>query len=891
MQEKTEFPKAYEPSFYEDGIYATWEASGFFNPDGLPGDRKEAFCIVLPPPNVTGTLHIGHAMMLAIEDAMVRFARLQGKKTLWLPGTDHAAIATQTKVEKLLMEEGMKDPRTELGREKFLERVRAFAAQSHDTIVGQCKKMGASLDWSREAYTLDDARTHAVHTVFTRMYEDGLIYRGYRLVNWCPRCKSTLADDEVEHEEKNTVLYTFRYDKNFPIAISTTRPETKFGDTAVAVHPDDERYTAQVGKEFHATFVEQPLTIKMIADASVDPAFGTGALGVTPSHSHIDADLAYAHHLAFRQVIGEEGKMTDVPSAFLGKDVKEARAAVVAWLRQEGLLEKEEDTTQNLSVCYRCGTAAEPLPKEQWFIGVDRPFAFRASSHAPITGIKDGQQVTLKELMRRVVESGEVNIIPDRFKKTYEHWIEHLRDWCISRQIWFGHQIPVWYRGEEIFVGAEAPQGEGWRQDPDTLDTWFSSGLWTFSTLGWPQKTKDMETYHPTSVLETGYDILFFWIARMVLMTTYALGEIPFHEVYLHGLVRDEEGRKMSKSLGNVIDPLEVIKKYGADAVRLSLVLGTSAGNDLRMSEEKIASFRNFANKLWNIARFIITTSQGSKTNTLLPQTVADRWILSRLSEVTKHVTELYGRHEFSLAGEILRDFTWSDVADWYVEIAKIQRKEGQQDSTDGVLRHLLQTLLTLWHPLMPFVTETLWKQAGFEGLLIVSAWPVQEGLDDQKAKEDFGLLQEVVVAIRHLRALHRVEPGVFVRACLFSSRQEAFLREQEEIIKALARVKELAFGEPDPSQETASQTFAKGCVHLFLEGLVDTKAEEARLQKEIEEVRAYLFSIETKLQNQELRSKAPPHVIKIMEAKQEEAAARLLVLEQQKDSEEQKKK
>jgi len=493
--------------------------------------------------------------------------------------------------------------------------------------------------------------------------------------------------------------------------------------------------------------------------------------------------------------------------------------------------------------------------------------------------------------MRRVVESGEVNIIPDRFKKTYEHWIEHLRDWCISRQIWFGHQIPVWYRGEEIFVGAEAPQGEGWRQDPDTLDTWFSSGLWTFSTLGWPQKTKDMETYHPTSVLETGYDILFFWIARMVLMTTYALGEIPFHEVYLHGLVRDEEGRKMSKSLGNVIDPLEVIKKYGADAVRLSLVLGTSAGNDLRMSEEKIASFRNFANKLWNIARFIITTSQGSKTNTLLPQTVADRWILSRLSEVTKHVTELYGRHEFSLAGEILRDFTWSDVADWYVEIAKIQRKEGQQDSTDGVLRHLLQTLLTLWHPLMPFVTETLWKQAGFEGLLIVSAWPVQEGLDDQKAKEDFGLLQEVVVAIRHLRALHRVEPGVFVRACLFSSRQEAFLREQEEIIKALARVKELAFGEPDPSQETASQTFAKGCVHLFLEGLVDTKAEEARLQKEIEEVRAYLFSIETKLQNQELRSKAPPHVIKIMEAKQEEAAARLLVLEQQKDSEEQKKK
>lgn len=885
MQEESAFPKAYEPSLYEDGIYAAWEASGFFNPDNLPGERHEAFSIVLPPPNVTGTLHVGHAMMLAIEDAMVRFARLQGKKALWIPGTDHAAIATQTKVEKLLMQEGMKDPRGELGREKFLERVRAYAAQSHDTIVGQCKKMGSSLDWSREAYTLDEARSRAVRTVFKRMYDDGLVYRGYRLVNWCPRCKSTLADDEVEHEEKQAKLYTFRYDKNFPLAISTTRPETKFGDTAVAVHPQDARYTKWVGKELEAIFAGQHLKIKVIADASVDPAFGTGVLGVTPSHSHSDADLAYAHNLVFRQVIDEEGKMMDVPSDLLGQEVIAARKQTIEWLRQEGLLEKEEDVTQNLSVCYRCGAAVEPLPKEQWFIGVNRPFTFKASDHAPIKGLQDGQQITLKDLMRHVVETKQIEMIPDRFEKTYDHWIKHLRDWCISRQIWFGHQIPVWYRGEEIFVGVEAPEGDGWVQDPDTLDTWFSSGLWTFSTLGWPEKTKDFQTYHPTSILETGYDILFFWIARMILMTTYTLGEIPFKQVYLHGLVRDDQGRKMSKSLGNVIDPLEVIAKYGADAVRLSLVLGTSAGNDLRMSEEKIAGFRNFANKLWNIARFIVTTSKEKNGEKPDPQTIADHWILTKLSEVIKQVTRLYNQHEFSLAGELLREFTWSDVADWYVEIAKIERKQGRQESTDGILFYLLRHLLILWHPLMPFVTETLWKQAGFEGMLIVNNWPLGMGEEDQKAKDSFSIVQEIIVAIRHLRSLSRVEASAFVHVSVSIPGGSAFLEEQSELIKTMARVKDLHIGEPDFVADAAVQTISKGCVYLSLEGLVDVELERKRLEKEIEETRAYLLQMERKLQNAEFVSKAPESVVRSMETKRAEASARLATLEQQKDS------
>ncbi|MEK9158778.1 MAG: valine--tRNA ligase, partial [Patescibacteria group bacterium] len=613
-----ELPKAYNPADYEDKIYQKWEESGLFNPDNLklaknakpclPAGRP--FSIVLPPPNVTGTLHLGHAVMLAIQDVMVRYHRMKGDKTLWLPGTDHAGIATQTKVEKILMKEGLKNPKEELGREKFLARVRKFAQESHDTIVNQCKKMGASLDWSREAFTLDEPRALAVRAVFKKMYDDGLIYRGYRIVNWCPRCQSTLADDEVEHKEQKAKMYTFRYSQDFPFAIATTRPETKLGDTAVAVNPKDKRYKKYIGKTFEiknfagglpteASAKAGPdLKIKIIGSKEVDMKFGTGALGVTPAHSLVDYKMAQENDLPVIKVIGEDGKMTKEAVQYAGLPVLSAREKVVEALRRAGLMEKEEESINNLSVCYRCDTPIEPLPSQQWFISVSSKFKVQSSK---IKGVKAGQKTTLKELMQKAVKGGQIKIIPERFKKTYFHWIDNLNDWCISRQIWYGHQIPVWYKGEETYVGVEAPKGVGWKQDPDTLDTWFSSGLWTFSTLGWPKETADLKTFHPTSVMETGYDILFFWVARMILMTTYVLGEVPFETVYLHGLVRDEQGRKMSKSLGNVIDPLDMVKKYGTDAVRLALLLGNTPGNDMALSEEKIAGFRNFTNKLWNI--------------------------------------------------------------------------------------------------------------------------------------------------------------------------------------------------------------------------------------------------------------------------------------------------
>ncbi|MFH1767143.1 MAG: valine--tRNA ligase, partial [Patescibacteria group bacterium] len=607
-------PKAYEAKDVEDKIYKSWEKSGYFNPDNLPNlaDRQEVFSIALPPPNVTGTLHMGHAAMLAIEDAMTRFARMSGKRALWLPGTDHAAIATQTKVEKLLIKEGIKDPRHELGRDKFLERVEKFAQESHDTIVNQMKKIGTSVDWSREAYTLDEPRNRAVNAAFKKMYDDGLIYQGFKVVNWCPRCKSTLADDEVEYKEGTAKLYTFKYDQNFPISISTTRPETKLGDTAVAVNPKDKRYKKFVGQEFSVEFAGGPLKIKIIADEGVDPDYGTGALGVTPAHSKIDEEIAKNNGLPYIDVIDEQGKMND-QSGMSGLTTLEAREKVVAWLRENNLLAGEEEASQNLSICYRCSTAIEPLPKKQWFIDVNKEFIFHQSKRAPISKLKDGQKATLKSLMQHVVKNGDIKILPNRFDKTYFHWIDNLRDWNISRQIWFGHRIPVWYKDDKIKIG-DVPEGVGWEQDPDTLDTWFSSGLWTFSTLGWPdENASDFQLYHPTSVMETGYDILFFWVARMILMSTYLLGEVPFRTVYLHGLIRDEEGHKMSKSLDNIIDPLDMINSFGADATRLSLLVGATPGSDMKLSEDKIAGYRNFTNKLWNIARFVLLNVEDIK--------------------------------------------------------------------------------------------------------------------------------------------------------------------------------------------------------------------------------------------------------------------------------------
>lgn len=873
-----EMEKAYEPGKFEDSIYAAWEASGFFNPDKLPGSRKEPFSIVLPPPNVTGTLHVGHAVMLALQDLMVRFERMRGRLALWIPGTDHAAIATQTKVEKLLKKQGQS--RYSLGKEKFLKEVLKFAEESKTTIRKQMRKMGSSCDWSREAYTLDEERSKAVRTVFKMMHDDGLIYRGNRVVNWCPRCASTLADDEVQHEPRKAELWTFKYGKDFPIAIATTRPETKLGDTAVAVNPKDARYKKYVGQTFEVDFVGTKLKLVVVADPSIDSEFGTGAVGVTPAHSAVDALLAEKHNISSIQIIGEDGKMLKTAGeAFTGLTVSEARDKVLARLKDAGLLQKTEEVEQNVATCYRCNEVIEPLPKLQWFIGVNKEFSFRQSERNPIKGLKNGERVTLKRLMQHVVKNGEIKILPERFVKTYFHWIDNLRDWNISRQIWFGHQVPVWYKGDKMYVGAEMPKGEGWSQDSDTLDTWFSSGLWTFSTLGWPKDNKDLRTYHPTAVMETGYDILFFWIARMILMSTYALGEVPFRTVYLHGLVRDVEGRKMSKSLGNIIDPLDVSAKYGTDAVRLSLILGSSPGGDAKIWDEKIAGFRNFTNKLWNISRYVLATvgKDGLKTaGRGLPEPVSlsDKWILSRLAAVAASVTKKLEDFEFSGAGEELRDFTWSEFADWYLEASKIQINSGSKEAVSSakeILAYVLRNILKLWHPFMPFVTEAVWQNtnaAHGKDFLMVEEWPQTLGKEDKAAVRDFEKIKEVVTLVRNMRAEQKVDPKTKLDIYVSAGAAAKILENESETLRSLSRAEKLNFLKKAIKPKGAVGGVV-GSISVFVHmGEADTASRALRLHKDLEEAERYLAMLKAKLGNKDFISRAPKPVIEAEKAK-----------------------
>ena len=756
MNEK--FLKPYNPAETEDHIYKLWQESGYFNPDNLPEKQKgkdgkirfeEPFSIVLPPPNVTGVLHMGSALMLAIEDIMVRYARMKGKKTLWIPGTDHAAIATQAKVEKEIQKKEGKS-RYDLGREELVNRIEIFAKESHDVIVTQIKKMGCSIDWSREAFTLDEKRNLGVRTAFKKMYDDGLIYRGYRVVNWDPKGQTTISDDEIVYETRKAKLYTFKYSKEIPISISTTRPETKLGDTAIAVHPDDIRYKKYIGKEYDIVFAGEPVHLKVIADNAVEKNFGTGALGVTPAHSIIDWEIAQRHGLPLKQVIDEHAKMTVGTDKIKGKKTAEAREAVVTWLKDEGLLEKEEEVEQNISTAERTGGIVEPLPKLQWFVDVNKEFDREN---------KDKTKTTLKKLMIEAVSSGETKIIPNRFEKVYFSWIENLRDWCISRQVWYGHRIPVWYRNnektknslgsaqesEEIYCDINPPEEGEWRQDEDTLDTWFSSGLWSFSTLGWPTSentTKasksgpenDLANYHPTTILETGSDILFFWVARMILMSTYLLNEVPFKTVYLHGLVRDGQGRKISKSLGNNLDPLDLIAKYGADAVRMSLIVGVGPGNDSKVGEDKVKAYKNFANKIWNITRFILTSADTYKI-TYNPSfdkwTEKDRAHLKTLENLTGEITREMDDYKFYLVAEKLYQYVWHEFADKVIEESKkILSGSDKDDSNDSddinsnktissdddktsriqFLLHALHTILKILHPFMPFVTEEIWS-------------------------------------------------------------------------------------------------------------------------------------------------------------------------------------
>ncbi|MFA5987330.1 MAG: valine--tRNA ligase [Candidatus Paceibacterota bacterium] len=741
MDEK--FLKPYSPKDVEKNIYQLWEKSGYFTPENLVKDKiipenAPKFSIVMPPPNVTGVLHMGHALMLTIEDIIVRYKRMQGFKTLWLPGTDHAAIATQSKVEKEISKKEGKS-RYDLGREELLKRVNQFAKESHDTIISQTKIMGSSADWSREAFTLDETRNRAVKTIFKKMYDDGLIYRGHRIVNWDPKGQTTISDDEIVYKEEKATWYTFKYG---PFEIGTTRPETKFGDKYVVMHPDDQRYAKyKNGDTFELEWINGKTKATVVKDGVMDMETGTGVMTITPWHSAVDFDLAERYGLDKEQIIDKNGRMLPHTGEFAGMKIADARLKIVEKLREKGLLIKEEPYTLNLATAERTGGIIEPQIMNQWFVSVNKEFVLPESK---IDGIKSGSKTTLKEIMRKVVSNGQIKIIPDYFEKTYFHWIDNLRDWCISRQIWYGHRIPVWYKDDKVFCDTEAPKEEGpasnntdktasgkWLQDEDTLDTWFSSGLWTFSTLGWPEKTKDLEVYHPTDLLETGYEILFFWIARMIMMTGYALGDIPFKTVYLHGTVRDGQGRKMSKSLGNGIDPIDVSEKYGADAGRMSLIYGTAAGTDSKISEDKIRGYKFFCNKLWNIARFVVSSggiiNENSSTNLI----EADKIILDDLQKVVVDITKQIDDYRLHLAAENAYQYVWHTFADKIIEEAKPRLKSPDQvtvESTKFMLGKVLVTCLKLLHPFTPFVSEEIWQTmyGGSKGLLMVQKWPAK---------------------------------------------------------------------------------------------------------------------------------------------------------------------
>ncbi|MBI2109293.1 MAG: valine--tRNA ligase [Parcubacteria group bacterium] len=723
--------KPYNPKEAEDKIYKLWEESGFFNPDacvekGVTDKNAEPYSIVLPPPNVTGTLHMGHAAMLAIEDILIRYNRMKGKKTLWIPGTDHAAIATESKVEEILYKKEKKT-RHDLGRDAFLKRVEAFAQESHDTIVHQLKKMGSSLDWTREAFTLDEKRALAVRTAFKNMYDDGLIYQGERIVNWDPKMQSNVSDDEIEWVEQKTNFYYLKYG---PFTIGTARPETKFGDKYVVMHPKDSRYKQyKHGDKIKLEWINGPITATVVKDEAVNMEFGTGVMTITPWHDATDFEIAERHNLDKEQIINERGILLPIAGKFAGEHIKKAREKIVEKLKQKGLLEKvDENYVNRIATNYRGGGVIEPQIRKQWFIGVNKKFKLRNSK---LKGIKSGQEVTLKELMLHVVTTKQINIIPDNFEKTYFHWINNLRDWCISRQIWYGHKIPVWYKDGKIHVDVDAPKEPGWNQDPDTLDTWFSSGLWTFSTLGWPKENPDLKTYHPTSVLETGYDILFFWIARMILMSTYNLGDIPFKTVYLHGLVRDGQGRKMSKSLGNIINPLDMIEKYGADATRLSLIMGNTPGQDLKLSEDKVRGQKHFANKLWNVTRFVLENTEDLNMENKPQLMEEDEEKIKECKRIVYEITEDIERYRLYLAIEKLYHYTWHTFADIIIEESKPHLKEEspqeKKDSTRCMLLSILTTVLKLLHPFMPFVTEEIWSLMPHKKktLLIVEKWPI----------------------------------------------------------------------------------------------------------------------------------------------------------------------
>ena len=732
MPEK--FLKPYDSTATESRIYETWEKSGLFNPDecvkqGFTKPNAEIFSVVLPPPNVTGVLHVGHAYEDSLQDAVVRYHRMRGKRTVWIPGTDSAAISTQARVEKDIQKDEGKN-RHDLGRDELVRRVSEFAKESEGTILGQVRRMGASLDWSRYAYTLDEKRNEAVATAFKRMYDAGLIYRGHRIVNWDPKGQTTISDDEIIYQEEKATFYYLKYG---PFTIGTARPETKFGDKYVVMHPDDPRYMDwKNGQKIDLEWINGPITATVVKDGSIDMEFGTGVMTITPWHSIADFEIAERHELDKEQIIDEFGKLLPIAGEFAGMKITEARSKIVEKLCAKGLVVKEEPYVHNIASAERTGGIIEPQIKLQWFVDVDKPFVI---SHSEIPGIASGSSTTLKTMMRIAVESDAVHMPQDGFRNAYFHWIENLRDWCISRQIWFGHRIPVWYNVEQIHIGTKPPASEEWAQDQDVLDTWFSSALWTFSTLGWPNKTTDLETFHPTSFMSPAYEILNLWVSRMILMSGFHLGQIPFKTVLIHGLVRDKQGRKFSKSLANGIDPIDMIDKYGADALRMGLLVGSAIGNDISFDESKVKGYKHFANKLWNVSRFVLMNTENIKLSPKPMLTSSDQKFIDDINQLISDVTQDIEEYRVYMAAEKLYHYFWHTFADKIIEESKEKIKSDDASvrlSAKWTILEILATSLQLLHPFMPFITEEIYQslpaQAGMptkdSEFLMVARWP-----------------------------------------------------------------------------------------------------------------------------------------------------------------------
>ena len=847
-----ELEKQYNPKNVEDRIYKSWLDAKYFHAKREPG--KKTYTIVIPPPNITGQLHMGHALDNTLQDILIRYHRMSGYDTLWVPGTDHASIATEAKIVEAMKKEGL--TKEDIGREKFLERAWAWKAQYGGRIIEQLKKLGSSCDWDRERFTLDEGCSKAVNEVFCNLYEKGLIYRGERIINWCPHCLTSISDAEVEYEEQAGHFWHLRYpfkDGSGYLELATTRPETLLGDTAVAVNPNDERYKDVVGKTLILPLVHREIPV--VADDYVETDFGTGVVKITPAHDPNDFEVGFRHNLEVINVLTPDAKITDDYPKYAGMDRYEARKAIVEDLKAEGALVEIEDYSHNVGTCYRCGTTVEPRVSKQWFVKM-KPLAGPAID---------------------AVKNGDTRFIPQRFEKVYFHWLENIRDWCISRQLWWGHRIPAWYCADcgEITVSRTAPTAcahcgsKNIEQDPDTLDTWFSSALWPFSTLGWPEETEDYKHYYPTNTLVTGYDIIPFWVMRMMFSGLEQTGQVPFDTVLIHGLVRDAQGRKMSKSLGNGIDPLEIIDKYGADALRFTLATGNSPGNDMRFSDERVEASRNFANKIWNAARFILMNLPENEPAPYIPQALAieDKWILSQYNTLVSGVTDSLEKFELGMAVQKLYDFIWDVFCDWYIEIAKIRLNgddEEQKATVRAVLVYVMSNTLKLLHPFMPFITEEIWQTLPHTGeSIMISDWPKADSALNFAAEEaEMSRIMTAIKAVRNRRAEMNVAPSKKAKIFIETAYADTFLK-GTVFFKRLASASEVEVAAHFDDMDSAVSIITESArLYIPMDELVDFKAELARLNKEKAGVQKELDFVNNKLNNENFVNKAPAAVV-----------------------------